>query len=222
MCSEQNTASPKEAEYPDLNEVLNRYLTGKIMVDDVLDDPNCQREIRKMCRNIMRDADKGADLAQSLYAQILRHESEGPPMSLTGERAQSLRTVDLSTLDEFLAYTKVMALNLARSGWRKSRRRNQKAPIVSDPIDQLPVASPEVSPLERLLHREDLQQINDLPEPQRIALVCWAMHYPTRVIAEIILQRTREHYSHVTVRTWIKNALAKLRGKPVDSIRMVS
>lgn len=219
--SNTNTSPAMEDEYQGLNEVLYRYLTGERMVDDVLADPYCQREIQKTCRCITRDADEGRELAQSLYEHILRRDREGPEIR-TRRRARSLRTADIHTLDEFLAYLYVSALNLARSGWRKRGRRNKLREVVPDPVDNFrSVKSNCADPEAKCLHNERLEQIGDLSALQRLALMYWAMDYTARDIAGI-LSRTGDPCSHVTVQTWIKDALTKLRGESVISIRKAS
>ena len=222
MCNNTSAPPSSEGEYGDLNEVLDSYLTGERMVDDVLRHPDCQHDIQEVCRMIMRDADKGRELAQLLNELILRRDCEGPEMSQTRTPARSLRASPIYTRYELRAHFFISAQSLARSNWRKNGRRNKLQEVVPDPIDNFrSIKSNEADPELQYRLREVLRQLSDLPTEKQHAFECWLEGYSAQKIADI-LSRTGSPCTSTTVQTWLKEVLTQLRGEKVTSIRKAS
>ncbi len=206
-----------EDDYPGLDEVVNGYLTGERPIDDVLKHPDFSRLGPKECGKIVRSAEKGKSLFQSLCAQILRHDTEGPPANLKACRAQSLRAVGLHTLDEFWAYFRESARNLARSGWRRGNRRHDKAPTYSITAADLSGTTAKGVCLEDKLRLiEAFEVVSALSKEHLNAFCYWLQDYSTREIAKIM------GYSHVAVQALIRDALREVRGQTVGTIRKAS
>jgi DNA-directed RNA polymerase specialized sigma24 family protein len=222
MSRNEKTSSDSEGEYPGLDEVLNRYLTGERPIDDLVKDSDFRTEARKMCNGIAGDAERGKDLFQSFCQQLLRRDSEGPLKS-SKPRPKALRAGDLRTPEEFRGYLYKSAKNLARSKWRKRRRRREIAPTRHlTPDDFHRLSAREIGPEARCMLGEALSIINDLPRERRLACLYWLeFDYSARQIAQL-LNIEGIPCTHVTVQTWIKDVLSKLRGRRVTSIKKAS
>lgn len=221
MNCDNSTSTEQEGEYPVRTEVLDRYLTGERPIDDVVQDPDFQKEARKMCNRIAGSLEAGKDLLQAFCQQLLRRDCEGPRRS-SKQRAKSLRAVGFRTTNEFWAYLHKSAKNLARSIWRKRKRRDGLAQMLDlTPDDARRLRDKDVSPETRYMLGEILTLINDLPERKRLAIAYWILDYPTRDIARI-LSVTGYPCTHVSVRAWVSEVLSQVRGCEVRSIKKAS
>jgi DNA-directed RNA polymerase specialized sigma24 family protein len=170
-----------------------------------------------MCTRIVHGADRGPDIFQACCAQFLRHDIEGPPASPNTVRASSLRTANLHTLGQFLAYFYKSAQYLDNSLWAKEKRRQELMPTYDITVADLARARAEgVSSEDRQRLVEALEAVGSLDEKYRFTFLYSMVGYTVREIAQMM------GCSHVAVEKRLKFALRKALGREVLPIRKAS
>jgi RNA polymerase sigma factor (sigma-70 family) len=194
-----------EGAYPSFLMLLGEVLNDGKPVDVLLEHAECERRLKRICYGLAGNRDGAEDLYQEACRKFLQYRD-------------AISRRNTGNPEEFFGYLYTMVLHLRLDQVRlENRIQYDETPVEElEPKDLL-------ADLKYLDHQCLLSELHrfskTLPKEYARAIELYEQGYTFREIAET-LRSENYQCSHVTVRTWIKDALKNFGSH--GSIRKVS
>lgn len=177
-----------DGDYPSLYTILYRALTGRELIDVLLEHPDFQSRGRRISHGIAGKSGDGEDLFQEMCLRVWRYGHALDPNNIRSE-------------SEFFSWLFVLALHAYRSQMRKKR-----LPLDETPIEEIFIADLRVNVEDECLRREFEEYVETLPDVRQFVINRWFEGFSLREIEEM-LKQTGSTTSHVTLGAWVKKAI---------------
>jgi RNA polymerase sigma factor (sigma-70 family) len=186
-----------ERSFPD---ILREVLEGKESMNALLEHPEFRRRGGKVCAALQQDQWDTEELFQDTCVKLLKY----PSFKFTRN--------NIPDENAFFSWFYVIAQNIVRD----KIRREKKSPRASIPLEQISVPDLKVNLEDKSLISEFMGFSRTLPDPHRLAILCWLEGSSVREINKI-LNNEGVKCSHVTIQKWIKDAFINFRERNSSS-----
>jgi RNA polymerase sigma factor (sigma-70 family) len=199
MTKTQNT----EGDY-NFYTLLCEVLTGRKPIDELFEHEKFQHRAKQCCNSIAHKWEEADDLYQMACIRVWKY-------------GHALKLENMQNEDAFFAWFYVLALHTYWDNWRK-----QRIQFDARQVQDMPVADLRVNIEDQCLRDEFVEfSKKTLSDYRRRAVEYWLDDLSLRDIARN-LNREGIPCSHVTVGTWIKEAVNGFLGRKRTPVKKAS
>jgi len=199
MLTTTTAADEPEGEYA-FYHLLCDYFAGLVLIDAVLAHAEFQRRLKRYSFIHARKKEDADDLCQEASLRVFLYQHTLSPENTPNERA-------------FFGWLFVLTRNAFLSGLR-----SRGVPIDDQLIEDIQVADGGPSPEDECYRREFVEFSKSLPDSHRLAVEYFLESYSFREIMRL-LNAAGIRCSHVTVRTWVRDAQSAFETRKQSSVR---